>query len=202
MSSGRPWVLGALVVVVLVVVATIAWRAMGQAAPAAGSSGSSGASGAATGSSGAGWSSGSAVQTNAAIREFLDDLASRLGFPVYVTSGIRTAEDQARAMLKKVELGGEDELDLYKRKDLVAELLATPQTQEAWASVIAEQISRGDLLSSHLSGRAFDLRTTGSGTGQLSETQIATVIQAAAELGAKKVLREDTPPHLHFELSA
>lgn len=193
-SKTKPWVVGALVVVALVAIAALTWWAMGQAASSTRSS--------STRSSSNGWSAASSVQLNSTIESFLDDLAHQVGFQVFVTSAVRTARDQARAMLKKWELGGASELSIYKRQDLVAELLATTATEDAWAAVIEEQISRGDLLSSHLSGRAFDLRTTGAGTGQLTEGQIAAVQQGAVQLGAKKVLREDTPPHLHVELPA
>jgi hypothetical protein len=158
-----------------------------------------------TGSSGAGWRAGSAVQLNEKMQRFLDQLAPDVGVPLFITSGVRTAQDQARALLKKLSLGEgmADLKELYKRKDLVGELGQVPETLEAWTSVLADQVSRGDLLSSHLSGQALDIRTTGevgkAEYGDLTPGQVKAVKAAATALGAR-VIEEGTPPHLHLEL--
>jgi hypothetical protein len=158
-----------------------------------------------TGSSGAGWRAGSAVQLNEKMQRFLDQLAPDVGVPLFVSSGVRTAQDQARALLAKLKLGEgmADLKQLYKRTDLVAELGQVPETLEAWTSVLADQVSRGELLSSHLSGQALDLRTTGdpgkAEYGDLTPGQVKAVKAAATALGAR-VIEEGTPPHLHLEL--
>lgn len=165
--------------------------------------------GVSAGGAGTGWEAGSGVLLNDKQRAFLDRLHEETGLYYYVTSGIRTPRDQARALLRKLELGEtvNDLLALYKRDDLVRELAGVPQTEEAWADVIEEQISRGDYLSSHLGtekwgGEALDLRSAGGGegaVGQLSTKQQQTTVNAIQQLGARPVV-EGTPPHIHVEL--
>jgi len=127
---------------------------------------------------------------------FLDRLSAKLGgLPLTVTSGIRTPEDQARAMLYKLEhRGGADELRaLYRRNDdLVEELLAVEPTQANWAAVIDGQVKRGRLLSRHLSARAVDLRTR-----DWDQATIDKVQAAAAAMGANAL---DEGDHLHLGL--
>lgn len=155
-----------------------------------------------TGASGEGWSSGSGVKMNDKMIAFMDDLAEKTGIYLFVTDGVRTAADQAAALATKVELGEtmEELYALYVRDDLIAELAEAPV--EAWPDIIEAQIDRGDYLSSHMSGEALDLRTSGGGagaTGQLSTGEVNAVAAAAGELGARAV-NEDTPPHLHLEI--
>ena len=171
-----------LALVVLVVVLVYVVRSEGQ--------------GELEGASGPGWSSGSAVVTTAEMRSFLDELAARAGVELYVTSGVRSAADQARAMLAKLQADS-DALDIYVRGDLVDELLEVDQAR--WAELIQSQIEAGQYLSAHLTGRALDLRTTGAGVGHLEVDQVDQVANVAAELGAD-VLEEHAPPHLHIEL--
>ncbi len=164
----------------------------------------SSSSGRTTGASGEGWAAGSEVVLDERMAGFLDELAAYTGLPLYVTSGIRTAEAQARALLTKLELGEtvQDLYDLYRRDDLIAELAEYPTTLEEWTAAIQEQVDAGELLSSHLSANALDLRTTGGGSGaygQLSASQAAQVEAAAVELGARAVV-ESTPPHIHLNL--
>lgn len=149
-----------------------------------------------TGGSGPGWSAGSDVQLSEDLGDFVTTLAEESGETLYVTSGIRTAEDQARALLKKMELGEDYSalMALYKRDDLIQELAKVPQDLAAWRQTIQAQIDRGDLLSSHLSGYALDIRSK-----TLSSDAQKRVIAAAKDLGARVVV-EDTPPHIHLEL--
>ena len=181
----------ALVVVALVVVGLVVVLAMSDSAT--------------RGASGDGWSSGSAVELSEDMIRFVDDLADQVGVELYVTSGIRSAADQARALMAKVDLGEsiDDLMDLYQRDDLIAELADVPADLDTWTAIIEDQIARGELLSSHLSGLALDLRTTGGGEGapgQLSEDEAEAVAAAALQLGAAKALVEETPPHLHIKL--
>lgn len=153
------------------------------------------------GGSGPGWTAGSDVQLTEELGDFLTELAAASGCTLFCTSGVRTAEDQARAMLAKMTAGNDisDLLALYKRDDLVQELAAIPQTLSAWMSILQQQIDRGDLLSSHMSGRAVDLRSAQTGTGHLTDDEQDRVVAAAKDLGASVVI-EDTPAHIHLEL--
>jgi len=146
------------------------------------------------GASGPGWSSGSSVVTTDEMRAFLSELAGRTGLELYVTSGVRSAADQARAMMAKLEADS-DALDIYVRDDLVAELLAADFAR--WTELIEAQIAAGHYLSAHLTGRALDLRTAGAGAGHLDAGEVGVVELAAAELGAETL---DEGDHLHVEL--
>ena len=157
---------------------------------------SSGTSSSGTSSSGSGWSAASGVVLSEDARAFLDAVAGRVGFPLYVTSGERSARDQARAMLKKVDLGEDlaDLLALYRRDDLVEELYKLPPEEARWAEAIQAQIDRGDYLSSHLRKGALDLRTKDKTAAQVD------AMEAAAQAEGARVVIEATPPHMHVEL--
>jgi hypothetical protein len=113
--------------------------------------------------------------------------------PLYVTSGTRTPEAQARALVEKRRLG-EDLRRLYRSNaDIADALMRAPNTTSAMASVIQRYMSRGRYLSRHMRGDAVDLRSK-----ILTPTQRNTVMDAARRLGAKAIY-ETTPPHIHIE---
>ncbi len=123
------------------------------------------------------------------LRGWLLALRLAYGDQLVVTSGVRTPDAQASAMQKKQDAGGS--FNIYKRQDLVREITAAPRSQ--WAAVISRQVARGEYLSSHLSGRAVDLRTRG-----LSSSEISDLSDAVRKLGAKPLV-ESAPPHMHVE---
>jgi hypothetical protein len=154
-------------------------------------------------SSGDGWSAGSAVKMNGRLTAFMDELAAAVPFDLYVTDGERTATEQADRIMQKVDLGESwsDLLALYRRDDLIEQLQGADPN--SWVEVIQAQVDAGEFMSSHLTGQALDLRTTGGGTGapgQLSDDQTAELEDAVAALGARSV-NEATPPHLHVNIS-
>ncbi len=138
-----------------------------------------------------------------AMLDYLRRVRVRLTFDLVVTSGQRTATAQARAWAVKIAghlARGEDPRkalhDLYRRDDLVDEVMDGDTTEAGIAQTIAAQVARGDLLSSHLSGTALDLRIRG-----LDEGQITGLVAACVAEGGRCV-REAVPPHLHVELGA
>ncbi len=145
---------------------------------------------------GAAWDALAGVILEDRLAAFLDDLAAEVNAPITVTSGVRTAAAQAAARLAKLEAGetADDLFALYKRDDLIAELLEAEQTLEAWTAILEDQISRGDFLSSHLTGRALDLRSRDWTAAELAEVEAA-----VAALGGRSV-HESTPEHLHIEV--
>ncbi|MCB9759130.1 MAG: hypothetical protein H6739_04760 [Alphaproteobacteria bacterium] len=115
--------------------------------------------------------------------------------PIVVTSGVRTPEAQAAVLVKKRRLG-DNLYDLYRRghgPQIVAALLAVPNTVAAMAPVLAGFAAQGVFLSRHMRGDALDLRTRG-----LSSQQLQVLVAVAQALGVKALV-ERTPPHLHFE---
>lgn len=127
--------------------------------------------------------------------------------PLYVTSGTRTATDQARALVTKrseaeaLAAAGKDPKDadlrnLYRRGNgptIVAALLAVPNEVSAMAAVLQGFVDKGIYLSRHMRGDALDLRSK-----TWTSAQTAEVTAAVKALGAKPLL-EKYPPHLHIE---
>lgn len=124
---------------------------------------------------------------------FLWELRARTSAPIYVTSGRRSIEAQARAMLGKLQAGGAQEIrDVYS--DAVAEaVLAAPPTEAAWAAALRSLVARGVSPSRHLIGDALDIRNK-----DLTAAEQADIVTAAQALGAR-VLVEDAPPHIHID---
>lgn len=127
------------------------------------------------------------------LRGFLAALRLKSGFDLIVTSGIRTTAAQASAMRTKVELLGNDGLDIYN-KSLADEVIAggTASTSAIQAT-LDRQVARGTFMSRHMKGDALDFRTRGMDPGQLETLQAA-----VKSLGANQ-LYEASPPHLHVE---
>ena len=141
-----------------------------------------------------GWTPyGSPVLTDK-LRAFLDRLAARLGRRLVVTSGVRTPESQAQAMLKKKQ-AGEDLHDLYAQDSLVDELFAVPETLEDWTAVLQSQVDRGFYISDHMRGDAIDIDDYDASGKQLDKGAVF----AAAEAEGVEVRFESILSHYHFE---
>ena len=139
----------------------------------------------------------SGIVVNKTVYDFLALLKERVGdaAPLYVTSGVRTATAQARALQTKRNLdpSGGGIRALYRRNaTLINEILAAPNTVAAMARVIQAQISRGSFLSRHMRGDAVDLRSR-----NLNSTQLAAIVNHAKSLGANVVV-ERSPAHIHI----
>ena len=110
--------------------------------------------------------------------------------PIHVTSGLRTAEKQAAALVIK-RSRGENLYALYTQDDLVAEIMRVPNTTEAMAAVFRSQMARGRFISPHMTGRGIDFRTY-----KWSAEQLATFVSAATSLGLSTLKESD---HLHMQ---
>lgn len=143
----------------------------------------------------AGVTAGSGVALNAAQVDFLRRLRARVpaDVPLHVTSGTRTAEDQARALVTKRDLG-DDLRALYRsNRAVIDEVLAVPNRVDAIAAVLRRNAQAGRVLSRHMRGDAVDLRNR-----NLNPAQRQTILAAAGALGAK-AFEEAKPPHIHIE---
>lgn len=141
----------------------------------------------------------SGVILTTGIRAYLNVLrrAVPASIPLYVTSGVRDAESQARAMLGKFKAGGAAELyKVYAADSVVAKLVAAPATVDAWRRIIQQASEDGVQLSRHFGGGSFDIRTK-----NLTDAQIKAVQAAVTSTGGKP-LYETAPPHLHVDLPA
>jgi len=125
----------------------------------------------------------------------LDKLADGVNFPIVVTSGVRTAKQQALAMFGKIE-AGDSNLGLYLNRDFAAGVVAAYPDLEKATQVVSEFAAAGG-GSTHLRAQAFDIRTR-----DLSGSQIAQLQKAVIErlVGARGIL-ELAPPHLHVTVA-
>ena len=73
-------------------------------------------------------------------RSFLKRLAAKLPFDFFVTSGSRDAYEQAAAMLKKVELGGREELTTLYADKVYANAVADAYPDIGTRTLSSEQI--------------------------------------------------------------
>lgn len=119
------------------------------------------------------------------LRTWAAAVTNRTGRRPMITSGLRSSLAQAEAMLSKVRRG-ENLHSLYRNDQLISDLLRLPRDASAWAAVLAVRP-----VSSHQSGRAFDVRTR-----DRSANDVATMKNLAAELRGSGLIESD---HLHVE---
>ena len=133
----------------------------------------------------------SGVRLTGGQRAYVEVLQAALPFPIVVTSGDRTPDQQADAMLAKWRAKGSQELrTVYRQSAAVIDaLLAAPKTTAAWAAVIR---AKGSRLSRHLWSGAVDLRTRDLSAGQLADLQ-----RAVVKTGGRAYAEYD---HLHVDL--
>lgn len=132
---------------------------------------------------------------NDTMKSYAEAVASKLGFPVVVTSGVRSAYEQALALQGKISAGSTDS-DLYKLyadDDIVRDILRYKGNVAGMASVLTSYMARGRYMSRHMRGDALDLRVTG-----LSSSEIAQLAAAAKATGGQVII-ENNPPHIHVE---
>lgn len=162
-------------------------------------------------SEGVGWSAATGVVMSPAMRAYADRLGRMVPWGWYITSGIRTPAAQARAWDGKIRPAEgvkpyslADMLKLYKRDDLVRDAWSAgggaPPTRAQLEKAFSAQVARGQFITSHMTGWAFDVRTTGGpGDHRLTGRQVDELRAAVSATGGRSVL-ERRPPHLHVEV--
>lgn len=133
---------------------------------------------------------------------FLAATGRRLVF----TSGMRTPEAQAQAMLQKIHLG-QSLVRLYRKQDAIRELLAAYRgaqraghgkgaTIAILASMLRAQMRRGVYLSLHLRSGAVDMRTR-----NLTPRDRRIFRRLVSEFHELYIgVEERVPPHIHLEV--
>lgn len=112
-------------------------------------------------------------------------IAASYGFGLLdVTSGTRTSEAQAAAMLAKP---AESLHALYARDDIIETLLAAQRTVAAWSAIIDAYAADGDYLSDHQKGDALDFARP---------SDPAALIAACRRVGLEAI---DEGNHVHAE---
>jgi len=155
---------------------------------------------------------GSRVRTTDRIEAFLAALWAKVKSVVpglYVTSGDRPPEDQARAMLAKAvrkDNGStdpdDDLLQLYSAsvRPQIRLLLASGRNLATWTTLISEWEAQGIRLSDHQSGSAVDIDDQFAGTA-FTIAQVKAIEAAARALGASPLLESigKKGGHIHIE---
>lgn len=133
------------------------------------------------------------VRLTAGQKRYADMLQQAVSFAITVTSGNRTPEEQASAMMNKWKAKGAQELYKVYRSNraIIDELLKAPKTVSAWAAIIRDQ---GMKLSRHLWSGAVDLRTR-----DLTPDQVEQIKRAVTQTGGRAYVEYD---HLHVDLPA
>lgn len=109
---------------------------------------------------------------------------------VTVTSGTRSMEGQARAMLAKLEkYGPADLLEVYGKK--AAGILAQPPDLESWTAYLERTTAEGVRWTRHTAGEALDLRTR-----DLTQREQELQVQAVRAAGYSAYTEAD---HLHVQ---
>jgi hypothetical protein len=109
---------------------------------------------------------------------------------VTVTSGTRSVEDQARAMLRKLELFGPGDLmKVYGEK--ARGILEQPADLASWAAYLEQTTAAGVRWTRHTAGEALDLRTR-----DLTPEQREAQVQAVKAAGYGALVEAD---HLHVQ---
>ena len=119
-------------------------------------------------------------------------LADLLPFDIVITSGERTARQQAQAMFTKIELG-DDLIAIYADDSFAQGVIDAYPNLNAATQFVQGYFNAGG-GSSHGRGLGLDIRTRDQSQGNITQ-----MIEAAQLLGFRPFL-EQTPPHLHLTL--
>jgi hypothetical protein len=120
---------------------------------------------------------------------------------IYVTSGTRSVESQARAMYDKLQAGGD--FSDYRNKTAAAEIKkahddaagkAEAEIVRAMADVIQKQVDKGVYISLHLLAGAVDVRKKDMNDDERKAFEAAVKAQSGVSL-----LDEGEPPHFQLE---
>jgi hypothetical protein len=141
-------------------------------------------------------------QMEAALGRVADEFHRRTGRGIVVTSGTRSAREQAAAMFIKLRLG--QRLTSIYRDQRAASEVQTAYRQHyrnrdeavgAMARVIDDQVRRGCYISRHLRASAADVRSR-----DMSRRERRIFHEIIDRDPALTLLIEGTPPHFHLEL--
>ena len=136
------------------------------------------------------------VVLDAALSAFIERLQAEVpDIKLKVTSGIRTAEAQASAMLTKAKRkdGGstspdDDITKLYRKSEpRPSQLLASGRDLATWTRMIQGWMDQGLYLSDHMRGDAIDIDDL-NGSRKMTAEEVLRVAKAAQKLGAKVLL--------------
>lgn len=134
------------------------------------------------------------VRLNSYQKKCLDALAKKLSFDIVVTSGIRSPEEQARAMIAKLQRG-EDLTKIYKDDVFAIKFTSLYNSGTIFGDLVKFVQEYRPYPSRHLAGLAIDLRSSNAWgyTHEMRNDMYA----ASKELGFSPFQESD---HLHIGL--
>lgn len=127
----------------------------------------------------------------------------RTGRDIYVTSGTRSADQQAQAMYDKLRFG-QRLTRLYRDYRAASEIQRAYRRHRrsgrracvgAMARVIRTQMGRGRFISRHLRASAADVRSR-----DMTRRQRRIFRDVVRAVGGVRLLEEGTPPHFHLQI--
>lgn len=136
-------------------------------------------------------------------RKFVAAVAKDFNGTLVVTSGYRGPKRQAAAMYTKFKVGGSYHIYIQAAAakavhDAYANGIKSGHSKESviqsMAAVMEDQEKKGIYLSRHMRSTAIDFRTFNLTTHQKKELEAA-----CKKNGAKVILLEGHPPHLHVQ---
>lgn len=122
-----------------------------------------------------------------------------------ITSGTRSASEQAHAMYNKMK-SGENPTSLYKNKSAAKEIKKAFDDNakqpkniavDEMTKVIASQMEKGVYISQHLKGDGFDVRSK-----DMSAKDKSAFSGIVAKNEDLTLIKEGTPPHFHVQKNA
>ena len=136
------------------------------------------------------------------VAKVADAFNKATGKDLVVTSAYRGPAEQAAAMYGKFQ---GPEWNIYKDKHALTEIRSVylkdiadrksrEQTISDMTEVIRRQVGQHRFISNHLVATALDFRKVG-----LSSAEVASLEKAARDNGAKVVIDEGSPPHVHVQ---
>jgi hypothetical protein len=147
------------------------------------------------------------VELSPAMRSVVTRIASdffrRTGRGIVVTSGTRSAREQAAAMYEKMRLG-QRLTGLYQDRGAAAEIQSAYRASQrrgrgpcidAMTRVIEAQVRRGVYISRHLRAGAVDVRSR-----DMSRRHRRIFQEVVRGFSEVSMLYEGTPPHFHLQL--
>ena len=138
------------------------------------------------------------------VSDIADSYYQETGKSLVVTSGTRTPFQQANAMYTKFDLGGAQEINLYRNRAAATEIytaytngiasgLSRDQIVASMSAVVQRQVDGSIFISKHLMAGAVDIQSK-----YMTASQKVAFRAAAAPI-ASTVILETKPPHWHLQ---
>jgi hypothetical protein len=124
--------------------------------------------------------------------ELQREVETILGTPVVVTGAERSPKRQAQLIYAKLKRG-QDLFKLYANSDIIKSILRNKDLYSI-ETMIKAHMRKGNYLSSHLCGKAIDIRSR-----TMSKDMRLQVLEKLNSTPGLQAIYEPSPPHIHIE---